>query len=524
MAGRAGDWAALDEPGDPITTQPAKVLELAAYYRDMAESMETTAATLEKVGSGDESVGKGEAVDAVRKRAKDVAGSLKQMTGRYRSAGEALTGFAAAVGDESDRSAGTVMGTSWQALQDAIAAKGDLGSAKGLADPVADAKAGGKEPTPEDTADSQKRADRISGAEGAVAAAKRKLQDAREQLSAAGRTAASTMRDGWHDGLHDSGWYKFIHMLIKILTIIGIVLAVFAFLIPGLGIGAILGAISAGMTLIAQAATFAMGEGNVFDLVMAVVGVLTLGLGTAITKVTSTAVSNGIKATKGAMTTKFDKALGTAKAEVTARKADLEAVKTSLTAARARKAAATTAAGRNAGRREIVALRNERDTLAQVLHGAKRNLERTKVESIGTKADFAAKFSDNPNWWNVAKIHKVIANDAKLVKKQFWTEVGTRGGLKDWGERLGGVDFQFTRDRLSDFEKLNRLRSGVTAAPWYHAGANGFMSAWGKGNAIAGLVIGPIGIGADQERPWTEWVAEHKHPVTDLPTVPAAQR
>ncbi|MDM7887898.1 hypothetical protein QUG98_05455 [Curtobacterium sp. RHCJP20] len=524
MAGRAGDWAALDEPGDPITTQPAKVLELAAYYRDMAESMETTAATLEKVGSGDESVGKGEAVDAVRKRAKDVAGSLKQMTGRYRSAGEALTGFAAAVGDESDRAAGTVMGTSWQALQDAIAAKGDLGSAQGLADPVADAKAGGKEPTPEDTADSQKRDDRISGAEAAVAAAKRKLQDAREQLNAAGRTAASTMRDGWHDGLHDSGWYKFIHMLIKILTIIGIVLAVFAFLIPGLGIGAILGAISAGMTLIAQAATFAMGEGNVFDLVMAVVGVLTLGLGTAITKVTSTAVSNGIKATKGAMTTKFSSASKAAHKAVGVRKDELQALKRDFSKLDKRLDRPMSSAQAQTITKQLDGLQAQISKATRALERARGRRDAVDVEWIGTEASFAAKFADNPNWWNVAKIHKVIANDAKLVKKQFWTEAGTRGGLKDWGERLGGVDFQFTRDRLSDFEKLNRLRSGVTAAPWYHAGANGFMSAWGKGNAIAGLVIGPIGIGADQERPWTEWVSEHKHPVTDLPTVPAAQR
>ncbi len=219
------------------------------------------------------------------------------------------------------------MGTSWQALQDAIAAKGDLGSAQGLADPVAAAKQAGTEPTPEDTSDSQKRAERISGAEGAVAAAKRKLQDARDQLTSAGQRAASTMRGAWGDGLHDSGWYKFIHMLIKILTIIGIVLAVFAFLIPGLGIGAILGAISAGMTLIAQAATFAMGEGNVFDLVMAVVGVLTLGLGTAITKVTSTAVSNGIKATKGAMTSKFAGASKKAHEAVGVRKDQLQALK-----------------------------------------------------------------------------------------------------------------------------------------------------------------------------------------------------
>lgn len=524
MAGRAGDWAALDEAGDPITTQPAKVLELAAFYRDMAEQMETTAATLDKVGSGDEGVGKGESVDGIRKRAKDVSGSLKQMTGRYRAAGEALQGFANAVGDEADRSAGTVMGTSWQALQDAIAAKGDLGSAQGLADPVAAAKQAGTEPTPEDTSDSQKRAERISGAEGAVAAAKRKLQDARDQLTSAGQRAASTMRGAWGDGLHDSGWYKFIHMLIKILTIIGIVLAVFAFLIPGLGIGAILGAISAGMTLIAQAATFAMGEGNVFDLVMAVVGVLTLGLGTAITKVTSTAVSNGIKATKGAMTSKFAGASKKAHEAVGVRKDQLQALKRDRASLDRRLHQPMSSAQTQTITKQLDGLQAQISKATRALERARGRRDAVDVEWIGTEASFAAKFADNPNWWNVAKIHKVIANDAKLVKKQFWTEVGTRGGLKDWGERLGGVDFQFTRDRLHDFEKLNRLRSGVTAAPWYHAGANGFMSAWGKGNAIAGLVIGPIGIGADQSRPWSDWVAEHKHPVTDLPTVPAAQR
>ncbi len=278
------------------------------------------------------------------------------------------------------------------------------------------------------------------------------------------------------------------------------------------------------MTLIAQAATFAMGEGNVFDLVMAVVGVLTLGLGTAITKVTSTAVSNGIKATKGAMTSKFAGASKKAHEAVGVRKDQLQALKRDRASLDRRLHQPMSSAQTQTITKQLDGLQAQISKATRALERARGRRDAVDVEWIGTEASFAAKFADNPNWWNVAKIHKVIANDAKLVKKQFWTEVGTRGGLKDWGERLGGVDFQFTRDRLHDFEKLNRLRSGVTAAPWYHAGANGFMSAWGKGNAIAGLVIGPIGIGADQSRPWSDWVAEHKHPVTDLPTVPAAQR
>jgi hypothetical protein len=483
MAGRPGDWAALGEAADPVTTQPDAVAELAKFYRDMADAMEKTAGTLQKVADGDESVGKGESVEKIRGTAKDVTGSLHQMTGRYRAAGDAMQGFHDAVGETSDRSGGSIMALTWQALEDAVTAQGDLSSARGLPDPAADAKAAGKDPTADDTSDSAKRVSRISDGEGAVSAAKAKLRAAMDQLSDAGKTAADRMRGAWDDGLHDSGWYKFIHMLIKILTIIGMVLAVFAILIPGLGIGAILGAIGAAMTLVAQVATFAMGEGNVFDLVMAVVGVLTLGIGAGITKATSMAVSKGISVGKTAITKGLTTDLG-----------------------------------------KIAKLRN--DAIAGWLDKSKSlddafgelkmadNLDGAVTQvAIKRIEEFTGKFKDNPNWWNIPKIGTTLKNDWATVSKQFGSDLFTKGGFTGWAERLGGIDGQINRSGINKWLGENGLSKVGSDAPGWHSWVNGGASVWGKGVFLSGLVLYPIGIGADQSRPWSDWVNEHKHPV-----------
>ena len=63
------------------------------------------------------------------------------------------------------------------------------------------------------------------------------------QLSTqAGQAAAATIRKGFNDGLTDSGWdrfkyafKKFLQILIKVLTYIGMALAVIALVIPGVG-------------------------------------------------------------------------------------------------------------------------------------------------------------------------------------------------------------------------------------------------------------------------------------------------
>ncbi|MEG8037685.1 hypothetical protein QP157_20910 [Sphingomonas sp. LR61] len=62
-----------------------------------------------------------------------------------------------------------------------------------------------------------------------------------------------------------------------------------------------MGAVAAGVSLVAQIGLTALGEGNVFDLVMAVVGVVTLGVGAGITKATSVAVGKGVTAGKTAI-------------------------------------------------------------------------------------------------------------------------------------------------------------------------------------------------------------------------------
>ncbi|MFZ7087103.1 hypothetical protein [Curtobacterium sp. RRHDQ10] len=522
MANRPGRWDLLGHDADPITTRPDEVAELAKYYRDMANDIETAAAQLRPVGDDDLSAGEGESVDAVRGRAKDVAASLTQMHGRYSSAAEAFDGFHAAVGLESDGAGGgTVMAVSMAALHAAEEADSALTQVSGTADPLQAAKDANRPPTAEETDDANRRTSAIDQQKGALGAAHKQLDQAFSMLSDAGQRASSTMRGAWDDGLHDSGWYKFLHMLIKIFTIIGMILAVLAFFIPGLGLAAIVGAIGAVFAVVAAGLKFAVGEGSVLDVILSAIGLLTLGAGSAITKITANAIGKGISAGKNAI-----RIQGNASVRIQ------QGIQTSATRAtrvvQDRIATISRELSGNTGSiPKIQELRRLTADLPRIqaanklkFDTATAEIKRLTTQNAFRKLDFETKFKDDPNWWNLTKFKTVAGNDKQLIKDQFTLAKGLGGTFKSWGERFAGIDGMAKRGNIDRWFTDNGMKVPFTvAAPQWHFAVGAWGSLWGKGTAVATTTVFPTGIGNDTSRPWTPWVNDHKGAFPDIHTL-----
>lgn len=518
MANRPGRWDLLGHDADPITTQPDEVAALAKYYQDMATDIETAAAQLRPVGEDDLSAGEGESIDAVRGRAKDVTASLNQMHGRYSSAAEAFTGFHAAVGTEGDRSGGgTVMAVSWAALQAAEEADSELSRVSGTADPLQAAKDANREPTPEETDDATKRDNAIGQQKGALGAAHKQLEQAMTMLSDAGKQASSTMKGAWDDGLHDSGWYKFLHFLIKFFTIIGMILAVLAFFIPGLGLAAIVGAIGAVFSVIAAGLKFAVGEGSILDVILSGIGLLTLGAGSALGKITTNVIGRGIKTGKDAMTKAHVKSIADAKVIETSARNARQVITDRIAAIRS---SMPSAARPQSLQDEMAALKAGRATQNGIIRGSVNEQKGLNTTFDFKKWDFERTFKDDPNWWNVlGKGKTIVSNDKQLFKDQFGKDLFTGAGFKSWGERFAGIDGVAKRDNLAKWLNGYGHTGIVSTAPKWHYGVGAWGSAFGKSTGIALPIVFPTGIGSDTARPWTPWVNDHKGALPDIHTL-----
>jgi hypothetical protein len=523
MATRPARWDLLGHESDPITSRPDEIEELAKYYRDMAADIERAAGQLRPVGDGDLTTGEGESVDKIRSRSRDVSKSLTQMHGRYQTAGDAIQRFRDAVGSERDRAGGsTVMATSWAAVQQATEIDGELGGLQRTADPVQDAHAAGHEPTPEQEDDSRRRTQRIDDLQGRMAAARNLLAQAQSDLAQAGQIAAAAMKGSWKDGLHDSGWYKFLHALIKIFTVIGMILGVLAFFIPGLGLAAIVGAISAGFALVAAALKFTTGEGSIFELVMSLVGIASLGFGSKVTALTKGAISKGIDTGRSAI----------------------------------KHAAASQARiDRSAERWKIAGQLVNREidrTQWERLRELAAPIERWIGGGLGQKLnDFDAVFSKpGPSWWNLTSVGKIAHADAGLLGKQFGTPATWLGSLakaraagasprgtalvstaeressKYW-QRFFGVDGIVKRNELDAYLTSRGLEGigTIGKSNWQYFGSVA-GSLWGKGNFIGQNIA--FGSDFGDPRPWSGWTAAHKgafpnvHIGAATPSAPAA--
>lgn len=292
MPERPGPWELLDQPSDPVVADLPEVNARLAYFRSLAETMRTEGQRLSQIASG-ESL-KGQYADKLRSDSGTVAKDLDQVVGRYEAVVRALTEYEPALD-------AALVGSS-QALDDAINANAALTAANAM--PTATA-AHGKQLTPQQEQANSDKAAATSAAADRLSAAKQKLAGVLSALDEAGQAAATVIRKGFNDGLTDSAWdrfkyffKKFLQILVKVLTYIGMALAVIALVIPGLGEAILAAGVAIGaVTLAADVGLKALGGGSWADIGMAIAGLLTFGAA----KIIGPAISAGVKSISSAV-------------------------------------------------------------------------------------------------------------------------------------------------------------------------------------------------------------------------------
>ena len=292
MGERPGPWELLDRPSDPVVADVVAVDARLSYFSQLAESMRTEGQRLAKIASGDAL--KGKYADELRSGAGDVAHDLNQVVGRYQAVVQAVQEYRPALDSALSGSA--------QALDDAIDADSAQRTANAM--PTATAPAGAQLTAQQIQANADRTA-AVGQAADRLNAAKAKLSSVLERLDDAGRQAAATIRHGFNDGLTDSGWdrfkyafKKFLQILIKVLTYIGMALAVIALVIPGLGEAIFAAGVAiAAVTVVANGALLAMGGGSWADFGIALAGLLTFGAA----KLFGPAIQTGLKSLGGSI-------------------------------------------------------------------------------------------------------------------------------------------------------------------------------------------------------------------------------
>jgi hypothetical protein len=292
MPERPGPWELLDQPSDPVVADLPEMNSRLAYFRSMAETMRTEGQRLSQIASG-ESL-KGQYADKLRSSAGTVAKDLDQVVGRYEAVVQALGDYQPALDT-------ALLGSS-QALDAAIDANAALLAADAM--PTATAPSGKQLTAQQEQANTDKTTATDAAAD-RLNAAKQKLAGVRSALDQAGQAAAATIRKGFKDGLTDSAWdrfkyafKKFLQILIKVLTYIGMALAVLALVIPGVGEMVLAAGVALGaVTLAANIGLKALGGGSWADIGIAIAGLLTFGAA----KVLGPAIQTGLKSLAGAI-------------------------------------------------------------------------------------------------------------------------------------------------------------------------------------------------------------------------------
>ncbi|KQO63866.1 hypothetical protein [Curtobacterium sp. Leaf261] len=461
MAARAGDWTLVGEASDPIVADVPALEELVRYYQTLADQITTEADTLGRIGDGDESQFKGEAADKVRSKSKEVAASLRTMSGRYDAVRDALTTYRPELEHALDESAA--------ALRDAgdASAAGSRGSA--MPDPSVNRASDAPPLTADETGQVDARNRAIANAHSASDAATARLRSAVDGLTAAGRQASSTIREAWHDGLHDTlgdkikaFFAKLLKIIVKIFTYIGIALAALAILIPGLGFIALAAAVATTITFVANIALAAMGEGSWLDVIMSAVSVAFVGAGALVTKAASIA--------KAGMLTKgmpgVEKLAGTK--IVTLQAERMAAIRSALSP--------STKIG---------------DSVRQVQRISQEVATVQKELSIAKSTNVIGKFREKADWFDPRSFRQLASEDRAKIAE------GYSKGYR-W-DRLFGVDRQQELAEMRTFLK-SEYGVAVSTVPKWHAAFQATRVTYGWGNIVFGQSIKPTGWGSDQGR------------------------
>lgn len=300
MSRRAGDWHLLGVDSDPVPASYVDVDAVADEYEDRGASLREAYSALTKLADLDG--WRGDAAEAFAETADDVLGDLEKATEKYEDAGKALRTYANDVLEARTKT--------WEALQDAEDADSRRRANDG--DPLQ----GIDDPTPEQVDGAQAQSSRHTTAVNDLTAARAKLQTALSALDTAATACANKIKkasDKFKDRRFlDDFVSKFADQIDGIvealkwvalgIAAVGLAIAIFA-TAPIWGtiatvllvVGAVVGvAILAGEVMLVAAGT---GKASWTDVGMAVLGLVTLGFGTAAIRGVTKAVPGILAAT-----------------------------------------------------------------------------------------------------------------------------------------------------------------------------------------------------------------------------------
>lgn len=439
---RGGDWHLLGYDSDPVPAEASGLDEVIRHYESITTQMETQAKLLKKIGDGDETLLKGVAADAMRKRSRESADALNNAAGRYADVRDALRGYKPAL--ETARS------ETGLALKDAQDAAGAQSSAEGMPDPVNTDRPDDAPPlSDQDRQASANRSGKIETAKQDLEAAKARAVAAMSAFDTAAENAARKIRENWaDDGLRHSGWEAFLHQLnkilkkiVEVLMYIGMALAILSILIPGLGILTLLSVVA---TVISVAASFILavqGEGSWLSVI---IGVLSLGLiGVAakmagsLKTIQAAQLGSKVKFTPGAI-------------------------------------------------KELNGLASR---LAIYSKNPMRPFDRFMTGKLGTElkpftnwGNFIQTTRVSPGWWQIGKPNAWVKGDFSKLSAWFKNDVSrfttaVKGGPWRWDRLIGISD-------IKDVQKINAAlgQIGVTGfaiKPWMYIGPISYTFSWG---------------------------------------------
>lgn len=260
-----------DAEYQPLAGDPGLLARKAAHYQTVAAEIARSVQTLKKI-QGEQM--KSTAIDKLKESSGDVADDITKAYDRYDTTAKALAAYASELrGAQDDATAAIAQITEKQSA--ATAANRSATTAQTAADSATD----------DQKADAQRTAQQAQvaadDANSALTAAHELWHAAYERKSTAAKTAASAIDDvvngkGNH-GLKDSWWDNWgskLYDVIKQVCKWAGILSIFLGWVPILGqILLVLAAVGAVLDLIDAVVAAITGDGSIFDIVMAVVGV-----------------------------------------------------------------------------------------------------------------------------------------------------------------------------------------------------------------------------------------------------------
>jgi hypothetical protein len=280
-------WEPLGLDTDPVPGDPGRISQEAAHLASVAKEISDQVARLHTMAAGGaDGALKGQYADKIHSSAKDLAGELDKVVGRYQKVSAALNGWIPDL-EQAQK-------LSLQALNEAEGPYKKLNQTVALPS--------GNNLTAQQQQDVTNYHTAMKQAQGALDAARTLLGKATSLRDSSGSHYASQIHQACDDSMKDSWWDSFkewvgqyagiIKDICTVLEVIATVLAIVALFIPGLDIIAALLWIGFGLTALAltgRVMLAATGNGSWLDVALDAFALVTFGLGKA--------ASGGLKAT-----------------------------------------------------------------------------------------------------------------------------------------------------------------------------------------------------------------------------------